>query len=313
VGENMEFISESPEHHFLVIAEKVKASKGADKGDWLAARINFASDIDHKKVLMKPLMIKPVLEELQEKSEALFSNFKQDMEAQDDLIVYHFLDGDIVLLRETKTDDEKRAFTNLYNDMQAAAGKDICEFFDMTKSDYAFHKLVDDKFIETEKIRAYLSLADVNKLRSIPLRRDRREDPVVLMVEDDAFTAEYAENILSKEYTTVIARSGEEALIAYIEHAPDIVFMDIHLPGLNGHQTLNTMLRIDPRAHVVMLSVDAVKDNIVNANKIGAAGFLKKPFSSDRLVHAVRKSPYVTTVVAPADPVPDDVVSTSVH
>jgi DNA-binding NarL/FixJ family response regulator len=50
---------------------------------------------------------------------------------------------------------------------------------------------------------------------------------------------------------------------------------------------------VDPEAHVVMLSVDTVKANIVTATNRGAAGFLKKPFSKERLLAFVEKSPFI--------------------
>ena len=56
-------------------------------------------------------------------------------------------------------------------------------------------------------------------------------------------------------------------------------------------ETLEEAIRkIDPAAHVVMLSGDAVKTNIVEASKGGAAGFLKKPFTQDRLIAMVKAS-----------------------
>ena len=45
--------------------------------------------------------------------------------------------------------------------------------------------------------------------------------------------------------------------------------------------------------YIVMLSVDTVKQNIVESQNVGAASFLKKPFSKDRITAAVKKSPYI--------------------
>jgi DNA-binding response OmpR family regulator len=114
-----------------------------------------------------------------------------------------------------------------------------------------------------------------------------------MIVEDDRFTASYAANILSKEYELSVCRTGEEGIIAYIEHAPDIVFLDIHLPGLNGHDTLRAIKAADPKAFVVMLSVDTAKTSIVESTQSGAHSFLKKPFSKERLLNTVKASPYV--------------------
>jgi DNA-binding NtrC family response regulator len=139
---------------------------------------------------------------------------------------------------------------------------------------------------------AYQAMTDEAKVSSISLRRDRRKETLVLIVEDDRFTAAYAANILNKDYEIIHAKTGEEAIIAYIEHTPDIVFQDIHLPGLNGHETLNAIKKVDPVAYVVMLSVDTVKTNIVEASKGGASGFLKKPFTKERMIAMVKTSPF---------------------
>jgi two-component system chemotaxis response regulator CheY len=62
---------------------------------------------------------------------------------------------------------------------------------------------------------------------------------------------------------------------------------------LNGIETLQALRAIDPEAYIVMVSVDTVKANIVKATGLGASGFLRKPFSRDRLIATVEKSPYI--------------------
>ena len=136
-------------------------------------------------------------------------------------------------------------------------------------------------------------MADKHKVSSIMLRREKREHPLVLVIEDDRFTASYTAGILHREYDLVLAKNGEDGLLQYIEHAPDIVFVDIHLPGLTGHQVLKALKIIDPNVFAVMLSVDTVKDNIVQSAAGGANNFLKKPFSKERLLSIVKMSPYV--------------------
>ena len=301
----MEFIKESPEHHFLVLAEQIKA----EKTQWRAVRVNYTHIIQHEKILKNPILIKKIMAESAQQSQSVLKQIMSAAEAIESLTLYQFLDGDLVFILQSRDEAERSGFKTLYQKIQECAGLDICQYYDLAKGDYGFQKLVEEKFVVTERIKAYLAMADVNKIRSISVRRDKREEPVVMIVEDDAFTAEYAQNILKDDYKTVLASSGEEAIVAYIDHAPDIVFMDIHLPGLDGKDTLSTIMKIDPRAHVMMLSVDAVKENIIKSRKTGAAGFIKKPFSSDRLLHAVCQSPYVRTVVPPSDPVPDDMVN----
>jgi CheY-like chemotaxis protein len=158
---------------------------------------------------------------------------------------------------------------------------------------YNYQKLADAKLLSAKCFEAYKAMGDANRVMSIPIRRSRRDVSKVMIVEDDRFTASYAANILSKDYDLTICRTGEEGIIAYIEHAPDIVFLDIHLPGINGHDTLQAIRAVDPKAFVVMLSVDTAQNSISRATKTGAHSFLKKPFSKDRLLNTVKSSPYV--------------------
>ena len=118
-----------------------------------------------------------------------------------------------------------------------------------------------------------------------------------MMVEDDRFTSTYAATILGTDFDLLIAKDGEEAIEAYIKNAPDIVFLDIHLPGLSGHDVLKALHAIDPEAFIVMLSADTVKENIVEATQHGARKFLKKPFTKERLIETVRNSPYVRSLM----------------
>ncbi len=126
----------------------------------------------------------------------------------------------------------------------------------------------------------------------MPLRRIKRDEPIILVVEDDRFTATYISGFL-KEFDLIVARSGEEAVLKYIEYAPDAVFLDIHLPGINGHQTLQAIKCADPDAFVVMLSVDTAKSSIMSASENGAVSYLKKPFSRERVLNTLRLSPFI--------------------
>jgi two-component system chemotaxis response regulator CheY len=153
--------------------------------------------------------------------------------------------------------------------------------------------MADRKLLSARRFEAYRAMSDVHKVSSIAVRRERHLNPRVLIIEDDRFTAVYATNILSKEYDLTVCRTGEEGLAAYIEQAPDIVFLDVHMPGLSGHETLAGIKAVDPKAFVVMLSADTMKTNIVQAADGGAKNFLKKPFSKERLLNTVKNSPYV--------------------
>jgi CheY-like chemotaxis protein len=184
--------------------------------------------------------------------------------------------------------------------------KDFSEYEPVSKNLYVLQKLADSKVLSSKLISAYHKMADPHVTGSINVRRNRRQDALVMIIEDDRFTASYAASILNKQYDMVHAKTGEDAILTYIENAPDIVFVDIHLPGISGHQTLNAIRRIDPEAYAIMLSVDTEKTNVVSASSNGAQGFLKKPFSKDRLLATVQKSPFVRRVKSSGNPAQTD-------
>ncbi|MYN38921.1 response regulator [Duganella sp. FT109W] len=80
------------------------------------------------------------------------------------------------------------------------------------------------------------------------------------------------------------ARNGLEALELFAQHSPDIVFLDIHMPGLNGIETARAMGR---RAHVVF--VTAYEQYAVQAFEQGALDYLVKPVDSARLADTVER------------------------
>jgi len=285
----MKLIQESPEHHFLTFLEKIKK----EPGGWLGYRFALSGKLQHADLISKPEHIKGKIHRLQKESADLTQELAKRLKDDSTAMLYQFADSDVVLLVRPGKDSEREAVHAVFTALEAKIGKELCEHHNLMKDLYAYQKLADERFLSANRMKAYDALADANRVQSIPLRRERRDDPVIMIVEDDRFTASYAATILNKDYDIVIAKSGEEAVILYIEHAPDMVFLDIHLPGLDGIDTLRALRKADPEAFVFMLSVDTVKTNIVAATNEGAAGFLKKPFGKERLLAAVGKSPFV--------------------
>ncbi|MCD8562923.1 MAG: response regulator [Alphaproteobacteria bacterium] len=176
--------------------------------------------------------------------------------------------------------------------------KGIYDYNYLDEEFFTYQKFADHKFLSVQRLLAYEMMADRHKIGSIPLRRKRRGYPLVMVVEDDRFTSSYAAHILNSSYEVILARSGEQGIFDYIHHAPDIVFLDIHLPGLSGHDTLHSIRAVDPKAFIVMLSVDAVKQNILKASQGGAYSFLRKPFSKEKMIEMVKRSPFIQASIA---------------
>jgi diguanylate cyclase (GGDEF)-like protein len=112
----------------------------------------------------------------------------------------------------------------------------------------------------------------------------------VLVVDDAPDTLEIIQKLLHYEgYDVTMASTGEEGVKKVEEERPDVVLMDINLPGIDGTEALRRIRIINPHQCVVMLTAFATVDNAVYALKEGASDFVKKPFENEHLIHIVNQ------------------------
>lgn len=113
----------------------------------------------------------------------------------------------------------------------------------------------------------------------------------LLVVDDSVFIWDEIRHIVEDTDYEVVgcSKSGEQAIGFYEEMKPDLVTMDIILPGIDGIQTAKTILEKWPEAKIIMLSSLAYDDTIEEAKKIGASGFLFKPFEQDAVLSEFQK------------------------
>lgn len=95
-----------------------------------------------------------------------------------------------------------------------------------------YQNLADRKVLSARKFDAYVAMADKHKVSSIEVRRKRRHAPLVMVVEDDRFTAHYASTILSTDFDLIVCKDGEEAVQAYIVRAANRCFIEAACAGL---------------------------------------------------------------------------------
>lgn len=125
-------------------------------------------------------------------------------------------------------------------------------------------------------------------------RRMARGKTCILVVEDDPLSLHITRKaLMENDYMVVSAEDGLNARQAYMLHAPDVVFLDIGLPDISGHQVLKDLLNIDPTAYIVMLSANSTREDILKAMQAGAKGFIGKPFSKAKLNQYIAQSPTV--------------------
>jgi len=84
------------------------------------------------------------------------------------------------------------------------------------------------------------------------------------------------------------ANDGEEALEKLKSHQPDLVLMDISLPGMSGIQTTQVISRLYKNVRVLMLSMHNNEDYILRSVEAGAYGYILKDSSSDEMIKAIR-------------------------
>jgi two-component system nitrogen regulation response regulator NtrX len=88
-------------------------------------------------------------------------------------------------------------------------------------------------------------------------------------------------------YQTVTAASGAEALEKLREDLPDLVLLDIWMPGMDGLETLEKIKNLLPHITVIMISGHGTIETAVRATKLGAFDFIEKPLSLDKVLIAV--------------------------
>ena len=113
----------------------------------------------------------------------------------------------------------------------------------------------------------------------------------VLVIDDDPGLRDYLEALAaSRGYQVFTAATGEDALESLDQTRPDLVTLDLVLPGMDGLETLGQLQGRLPNVPVVMLSGHGQARSIVEAMKLGAADFLRKPFEVEELEFAFQKA-----------------------
>ncbi|MCB0893833.1 MAG: response regulator transcription factor [Nocardioides sp.] len=124
----------------------------------------------------------------------------------------------------------------------------------------------------------------------------------VVLVDDQGLVRQGLRLILELAGVTVVAeaRDGAEAVAAVAEHTPDVVLMDLRMPGMDGIEATRRITSSYDGVRVLALTTFDLDEHVVDALRAGAVGFLLKDVTSDGLVDAVRRAAAGEPVVAPA-------------
>jgi two-component system nitrogen regulation response regulator NtrX len=117
------------------------------------------------------------------------------------------------------------------------------------------------------------------------------ENVKILVVDDEKNILESVKMVLNYEkYNVQVAKDGIEAIDIFKKFLPDIVLLDVKMPGLDGLKVLKSFKTVNPVAEVIMISGHSGIEEAVEASRLGAFDFLEKPISRDKLVLTVRNA-----------------------
>jgi two-component system chemotaxis response regulator CheY len=131
-------------------------------------------------------------------------------------------------------------------------------------------------------------------LATLIATRKNRPQCLVMVVDDDALMRALISETFHSRSRIYEFKDTAKVLETYLEVLPDIVFLDIHLPHGSGMDLLAEIRKFDDSAHIIILSADSVKDNIVFARELGAKGFIAKPFTMEKLESCYKKCPTIS-------------------
>jgi len=113
----------------------------------------------------------------------------------------------------------------------------------------------------------------------------------ILVVDDEHLIRWSLEQNLKKQgYEVVTAASGEDALRLVRDEQPDLVLLDIQLPGINGLEVLEKIKEIDEEIIVVMVTAHGGLETAINAMRLGAYDYINKPFNLDEMAIVIKKA-----------------------
>jgi len=113
----------------------------------------------------------------------------------------------------------------------------------------------------------------------------------ILIIDDSAFMRRTMKAIAAKNDYEVIGEgiNGIEAVSLYKKLRPDIVTLDVIMKDMDGLEALKTIIKIDPKANVIMVSSMGQDVVVRDAIIIGAKNFILKPFTEEQVVTAFEK------------------------
>ncbi len=114
----------------------------------------------------------------------------------------------------------------------------------------------------------------------------------ILIVDDAQFTRNILKNIMNKTgYVEIVgeAANGKEGIELFKKLKPDMITMDLVMPEKGGIETIEEILKIDPKALIVVVSALGQEALVLEAAKKGAKDFIQKPFKTEQILEVLER------------------------
>ncbi len=125
----------------------------------------------------------------------------------------------------------------------------------------------------------------------------------VLVVDDEEVIRDFFKRML-QEYKVLTAASGEEAVYMVKKDKPDLVLLDIKMPGIDGIETLRKIKSIDKNIVVIMISAHGTLKTNIEAARLGAYDSIAKPFDLEEMKLAIKDALVDKTKEKGTHPIP---------
>ena len=114
----------------------------------------------------------------------------------------------------------------------------------------------------------------------------------ILIVDDSSISVKIIKSCIpkDKDYELFDAADGQIGVEKYKELKPDLTFMDLTMPVMNGFQALEEILKFDQKALVIILTADVQIKAVAKAHDLGAFSVVKKPPSKESILAAIKEA-----------------------
>ncbi len=113
---------------------------------------------------------------------------------------------------------------------------------------------------------------------------------VLLVDDEEQFVETLADRLEMRDLDATVAHDGEEALSAVKEQEPDVIVLDLKMPGMDGIEVLKRVRKAYPSVEVIILTGHGSEKDEEAARRLGAFDYVKKPVDLDTLVPRIRNA-----------------------